>query len=167
MKSFERPKTNPPLSTLDVVLEGLAAVGVFIMFAQLIRVWSSLPEEVPTHFGASGAPDDWGSKSTLLILPMVALVIYAGFTILSRFPYIFNFPVKVTETNYLTQYRLAKTLLSFVKVTVIGLFLFIQIFTIRIAFGEAAGLGVLFLLLTLAASFVPIVVYLVLASRAK
>jgi len=167
MKHTERTKINPPLSTLDIVVEGLAAVGVIIMFAHLIMAWSSLPDMAPTHFGASGKPDDWGSKSTMLILPMVVLAMYAGLTILSRFPHIFNFPVTLTESNAVRQYKLAKSMLSFLKMSVIGVFLYIQVFTIRTAQGEAAGLGMMFLIFTLVGTFIPIVVYMILASRAK
>ena len=167
MKQSERPKTNPPLTTLDVVIEALAAVCLIIMFAQLIKVWSSLPDQVPTHFGANGKPDDWGSRSMMLILPMVVLVMYSGLTILSRFPHTFNFPVTITENNFEKQYKMAKTLLSFVKLSVIGIFLYIQVFTIRTAQGESAGLGVPFLIFTIVGTFIPIMVYMILALRTK
>ncbi len=167
MKEVYRPKINPTLSTFDVILEGLAATALIVMFVYLFKAWPSLPDEVPTHFNAAGVPDDWGSKSSLLILPIVVLVMYAGLTILSRFPHTFNFPVKITETNATRQYALAKSLLSFVKLDVLAIFLYIQTFTIRTAQGEAAGLGVWFIVYSMGGTFVPIIIYFVLASRAK
>ena len=167
MKQTERPKINPPLSAFDIVLEGLAAVAIIYMFVQLIMTWATLPEQVPSHFNASGKADDWGSKSSMLILPMVAVVMYTGLTVVSRFPHTFNFPATLTESNALKQYKLAKSLLSFLKLSVIGVFLYIQAFTIRTALGEAAGLGITFLVFTLLGTFIPIVVYMILAARAK
>jgi len=167
MNPSERPKINPPLSVFDIILEGLAAVAIIYMLAQLIITWPKLPEEVPTHFNASGQADDWGGKSAMLILPMVALVMYAGLTILSRFPHLFNFPVPLTENNTVRQYRLAKSLVSFVKLDVLAIFLYIQSFTIRTATGEATGLGVWFIAYTMGGTFIPIIIYFVLASRAK
>jgi uncharacterized membrane protein len=167
MKQSERPKINPPLFVFDIVLEGLAAVAIIYMLVQLIMTWPTLPEQVPTHFNSSGLTDDWGSKSSMLILPMVALVMYVGLTVLSRFPHIFNFPVPLTEHNAVRQYHLAKSLLSFIKLDVLAIFLYIQSFTIRTAMGEAAGLGIWFIGYTMGGTFIPIIIYFVLASRAK
>jgi hypothetical protein len=167
MKQTERPKINPSLSVFDIVLEGLAVVAIIYMLVQLIMTWPTLPEKVPSHFNASGKADDWGSKSSMLILPMVALVMYTGLTVLSRFPHIFNFPVPITENNAVRQYRLAKSLLSFVKLDVLAIFLYIQASTIRTATGEAAGLGIWFIAYTMGGTFIPIIIYFVLASRAK
>ena len=46
----------------------------------LLRAWSSLPEEIPVHFGISGRPDRWGRRWQAWIIPCVALVIYAAFS---------------------------------------------------------------------------------------
>lgn len=46
----------------------------------LLRAWSSLPDEIPVHFGISGRPDRWGRRWQAWIVPCVALVIYGAFS---------------------------------------------------------------------------------------
>ena len=38
--------------------------------------WSSLPAEIPQHFGASGRPDATGARWTILVLPAVGVILY-------------------------------------------------------------------------------------------
>lgn len=55
----------------------ILAVLILSPLVYLALVWSSLPDEVPLHFGADGQPDRWGSKSTLIYLPgLLPLGIY-------------------------------------------------------------------------------------------
>jgi len=44
----------------------------------LATIWNSLPAIVPTHWGVGKQPDDWGSKNTLIIMP----VLFGGMTLL-------------------------------------------------------------------------------------
>ena len=164
---MERPKINPPLTTLEIMLEGLAAVFVVWMIASLIKDYPSLPQEVPTHFNAAGQPDAWGGKSTILILPLVTIVFYVGLTVLNRFPYIFNYPVEITAENAERQYRLAKTLVTMLKTVITGAFLFIHIRTMDVAQAKATGLGLSFIFLILGGTFIPIIIYMILALKNK
>jgi len=100
-----KPKINPPLRTTDVIIEALAAICLIYMVTQLIIVYPGIDHQVPTHFGSSGKPDAWGSKTSLLLIPVVSIVIYAGLTVLNKYPYIFNYPVPITEENASKQYR--------------------------------------------------------------
>ena len=45
------------------------------------------------------------NKTTLIILLVISIVTYIGLTLLNKFPYIFSFPVKVTEQNRLILYK--------------------------------------------------------------
>lgn len=47
----------------------ILAVLILSPLVYLALVWSSLPDEVPLHFGINGEPDRWGSKITLIYLP--------------------------------------------------------------------------------------------------
>ena len=48
---------------VTIVAMVVAIVGIVIM-----------PDTIPTHFGPSGAPDDWGSKYTVLMYPGILLL---------------------------------------------------------------------------------------------
>lgn len=46
----------------------------------LLRAWSSLPDEVPVHFGMSGHPERLGPRWQAWIIPLVALIVYGAFS---------------------------------------------------------------------------------------
>lgn len=162
-----KPKINPPLQTMDIKLEGLAGICMIYLITQLIIEYPELNKKVPTHFGANGMPDAWGSKSSLFILPIVAIVLYAGLTILNRFPHLFNYPLTITEQNAEKQYQYAKTMISALKLTTVGLFLYIQLQTINVANKTQIGLGTHFLIVLIIGLFLPIIAYFVVAFRNK
>lgn len=162
-----KPKTNPPLNTVDILIEALAALCLIYMVTHLIVEYAGLEDKVPTHFNANGIPNSWGSKSSLLIFPISAIVLYTGLTVLNRFPYVFNYPVTIHEQNAEKQYQYAKTLISALKFTTIGLFLYIQLQTINVANEMQVGLDTHFLIVLIIGLFIPIVVYFVIAFRNK
>ncbi len=52
----------------------------FLVVSFLVTIYGIivLPSTIPIHFDASGNPDDYGSKFVLLLLPIAALLTYAG-----------------------------------------------------------------------------------------
>ena len=164
---MKNPKINPPFTPTDVIIEGLAAICLVYIIAQLIIEYPDLNQKVPTNFGGDGMPDSWGSKSALLIFPISAIVFYTGLTALNRFPHLFNYPVTISEQNAEKQYQYAKTLISALKFTTIGLFIFIQNQTINIANEMTVGLNIQYLVVLIIGSFIPIVVYFVIAFKFK
>ena len=56
----------------------LLAVTVFV----LIR-WSSLPEQIPSHFGAAGQIDGYSGKSGLIVLLVFGWIMYVFVTVCS------------------------------------------------------------------------------------
>lgn len=61
---------------IEITAAGLAVMPSLL----LLRAWSSLPDEIPVHFGFSGYPDNWGSRYQAWIVPGVALIIYGAFS---------------------------------------------------------------------------------------
>jgi len=162
-----KPKINPPLRTVDIIIEALAAICLIYMIVQIIIAYPSLAQSVPTHFGAGGKPDAWGEKSSLLIIPVVTIVIYVGLTVLNKYPHVFNYPVPITEQNASRQYQYAKSLLSTLKFTASGIFLYIQLQTVYVAKQIQSGLGTYFLVLIVIGTFIPIIIYFVIAAKNK
>lgn len=162
-----KPKINPPLTTFDFIIEAIGAICLIYMIVQLIATYPGLDDRIAIHFNASGQPDGWGNKSSMLILPVVTIVMYAGLTTINQFPYLFNYPFEITEKNVVRQYQLAKSLIIVLKAGVTGLFAYIQLQTINVSSGHASGLGAIFIFLVLILTFLPIISYFVLASRSK
>jgi len=162
-----KPKINPPLRTVDIIIEALSAICLIYMIVQLIIEYPTLGQSVPTHFGTGGSPDAWGDKSSLLIIPIVAIVLYTGLTVLNKYPHIFNYPIAITEDNASRQYQYAKSLLGTLKFSTTGLFLYIQLQTISVAKQIQSGLGTYFLVIIIIGSCIPIIIYFVIASKNK
>ncbi|HLV26418.1 MAG TPA: DUF1648 domain-containing protein [Gemmatimonadales bacterium] len=67
----------------------LQYLQVFLLFCWMgasILLWPSLPEKLPVHFGASGAPDAWADRSLFswFGLPMIGLAMVLLMYALSR-----------------------------------------------------------------------------------
>ena len=121
----------------------------------------NLPERIPTHFNIAGEPDGYGSKSTLWILPVTAVIMYIGMTILELFPHIYNYPVEITPENAVRQYRIATRLIRILKTIIAILFSFLSYQTIKTALGITGGLGKVFLPVSLLITFGVIIIYVV------
>ena len=75
-------------------------VLLVIYMVWFVYRWRQLPQTVPLHFGFDGTPDRWGGKESLWMTPALALAVFAGLTVILRFPGIWNTGFKpVTEEN--------------------------------------------------------------------
>lgn len=162
-KNYGR-KDNPPVIDLprtywDWFFDTASLGGLILMASSLIYFWPLIPETIPTHFGFSGEPDAWGSKSTLLILPVTSLALYLLLTVIGFFPRTYNYPFKITEKNALAQYELARALLGWLKVEIICFFSLIVWQTIMISLGKAHGLGAVSIILFIAVVFGTVGIY--------
>ena len=143
----------------DLIVEIAAIVSVLALWILVAATYSELPDVIPVHYDATGQADAYGDKSKILELPVIATVLYAGLTILSRFPQIFNYPVRITENNASMQYRNAARMLRCVKFSIVLIFGGIVLQTIRNVGGHTEGLGTWSLPVTLAIIFVPVIYF--------
>lgn len=162
----DQPKIVPPRTSFQQMLNSLALVALIGFVIFFLLKWPGLPDPIPRHYNAAGEPDAYGSKYTLMILPLLAIAIYFTFNYLNQKPYIFNYPVKITEENAEQQYTLAMNMMSALSTGVILTFFYISWRTVSIANQEASGLGWWFMPAFLLLTFVPIIIYLV-QSKAK
>lgn len=56
---------------------GLLALAGSALFLGIY--WRHMPDAIPTHFNAAGQIDTWGSRSTVLLLPIVGAVAFGMF----------------------------------------------------------------------------------------
>jgi len=99
------------------------------------------------------------------MLPVVALVIYAILTLISRIPEKFNYPVKITPANARKQYILGTRLLRYLKLAIVLMFFFISYKTVMVAMGNSDGLGIWFLTVFIGVILGPVIIYFILAQR--
>jgi len=58
------------MNTFDLKKEIPLWILVALPMIYLASIWGTLPETVPIHFNAKGEADGWGSKTTLIWLPL-------------------------------------------------------------------------------------------------
>jgi uncharacterized membrane protein len=132
----QRPHIRPPLTRSEVIAIAGAIAGILFTFIPLALWWPSIPDIIPTHFGLNGQPDAYGSKATLFIFPAVSLAVTILLQTLCRFPWVFNYPVRITQQNATRQYTAGRTLLRWVN-AIVWLFAGIQWEALQIARGAA------------------------------
>ena len=146
-------------SPFDWLLEGVSLTGLLASFALAAGAWSTLPDVVPTHFGISGAPNGWGSKQTIWLLPGIGLLIYLLLSVAAHYPRFVNLPFAV-DRNAPEVQRIIFRLLASSKAVTMLLFAYIVRGQIQLAINRGDNLGILLLPLFLAATTVPFIVYL-------
>ncbi|TFH64658.1 MAG: DUF1648 domain-containing protein [Candidatus Zixiibacteriota bacterium] len=163
----KQPKLEIPRTRLEIYCEVVAAVAVALVFIYLSTTWTGLPDKVPTHFNFAGTPDDWGSKYSLLLLSGITFVLYAGLSILSRFPHIYNYPFAITDVNRQRQYLLARQMITALKAELVCVFVFMTWQTIGVAQGKAENLTGWFMPVFLVVVLGTVIIYFVKAYRAR
>ncbi|MEI6062291.1 MAG: DUF1648 domain-containing protein [Bacteroidota bacterium] len=121
-----RPVLKPVRSIPDYFLEAIALLGLLACWILPLIVFQKLPDTIPTHYGLNGQVDDWGSKWSIFILPFINLFLFTGLRILSLYPNIYNYPVKVNEENALDLYTKGSRLIRIINMIIVLVFLFIE-----------------------------------------
>jgi len=163
----ERPVIKLHLSKLDKGLEIAAIIMIVLLWALTCIAYFRLPYTIPTHFNFSGVPDDFGSKTTLIVLPVIGTVIFAGLTLLNRYPHIFNYGSDLTWENAEQRYTNATRMIRFLKLAIMIIFSMIVLFTYLTATGKARGLGAWFLPFVLLFMLSPTIYFIIKGSKRK
>lgn len=128
----------------------------------LAVIWDRIPDEIATHFDYAGNPDSYGSKSSIIVLPIFAWLLYGIMVFVELIPGAWNTGVKVTPENSERVYGIIKSMLVFLKLYIVILFTVITIFS---ALGK--GLPVWLLPVELIVIFGTIIVSIVRLYRAR
>ncbi len=162
-----RPKIKLEFTITDKVVELISLILLILLWVIALINFSSLPSAIPSHFNFAGKIDSYGSRGTIFLLPAIGTAIYAVFTLLTFFPHIYNYPVKITPENAAAQYRLAVSLLRYLKAGIQTLFLVILFMVIRTSFGEPNNLNLLVFAVLILFIFAPLIFFIVKMSRLK
>jgi len=144
-----RPKIKVPYQSLDIVLECISIVLVVLMWLYLLTEYPNLPDIVASHFNAKGEPNDYGSKTFILILPSIATLMYLGLFVLNRYPHLHNYMVNITENNALKNYRFSTRIVRIFSTLIMVLLAYITFQIVEGAKNQTFLLG---------SSFLPIVI---------
>ena len=162
-----RPKIKLNLSPLDKIVEFTSKIFLVAMWVLTLYVFPKLATTIPIHFNGIGQADNYGDKSTLLILPIIATIIYFVLTLLNKYPHILNYRVNITEDNAHRQYTIATRMLRFTKLAIQLIFSLIILLTYLTSIGVTNGLGNWFLPLTLGLLLTPTIISIIQSLRRK
>lgn len=117
----------------------IAALCAFLAIPALTLIcYDALPATIPIHFGPSGAPDGFGSKSTLIVLAGIDTVVFAILSTTPFFPNSINMPGPRTPESIQTGIAMTRIL----KLEVMLFMAYVTRMIIQTAHGSANGLGV-------------------------
>jgi uncharacterized membrane protein len=142
LQAGPEPSLALPYVALVVgVIGGLIAVGYAAVY------YPALPAKVPTHFGASGAPDAWRPKSVaaVMLLPLMSLFIGIGMGVISiltaRAKRAVRYPKTAVSLEAQLRFRTAVTRMTSTIAILVGIALSsMSISSVRVGLGLAKGL---------------------------
>ncbi|WP_060679023.1 DUF1648 domain-containing protein [Virgibacillus halodenitrificans] len=120
------PKVDFTVSKWNAVLNLLSLFFIICSFIYVFTIYKELPDQIPIHFNAAGDPDNWGSKATIILMPLIALILYVPLYFLSKHPHVFNYPFKVTEGNARSIYPLAQLFMTVINFEMVVMFTYLS-----------------------------------------
>ena len=157
----ERPKIKVGLTLFDLIIEIAGIVAVLAIWISVSITYSGLSDIIPLHYNGLGQVDRFGEKSSIFILPVLATVLFVGMTILSRFPHVSNYLVRITENNAFFQYRNMARMVRCLMLAIVLVFGYLVFHTILNTGENAGGIGIWFLPVTLVIIFIPVIYFMV------
>jgi hypothetical protein len=143
-------------SGVDWLSDAICIAGLIAAFGLVWSHWAELPMRVPKHFGISGAPDGWGSKQGLWLVPSVATGLYLLLTAVSRHREIMNLPAGIDRDSPEVISVLGR-MFGMVRILLVLTFLYLTWASVSTALGQSTGLGMLFLPATVGALLTTVV----------
>lgn len=160
-----RHKINLHLTLADKITEAIGWIGIIGIWVFTLLNYAELPEQIPIHNNLAGEADNFGSKSYIILLPVIATVLFLGMTLLNKYPHRFNYPSIITPHNAVAQYTNATRMIRFLKVSIVLIFGLLVYETLNYVDGDVDGLGTWSFPLILALLIIPIVYFVVLGAR--
>lgn len=158
MKKKDRPKLTIERQPIDRWVDLTSLLLLILILAIPSYYYQSLPDRIPTHFNGRGEADGFGPKYMIWVLPIISLCMYAMLTFLQRIPHTFNYLQEITMDNAEKQYRGGISLMRFMKLWILGLFLYLVYASIQNALGNQEGIGRYFIVIVLVVSIgIPLV----------
>ncbi len=156
-----------PLTLLDKTLISLSVLIIAGIAIILSIVWSDLPSTVPIHFGFSGEADNYGEKSSLILLLIVMSLVYASVIFSSKL----QKNHILSDTNYkdcsLKLYKNDRLMRFVIGLEAIIIMSEIQIKTLLIVFGKINNIGGYSTLITIILIFSTLVFFYLRSQRLK
>lgn len=111
----------------NVVFNILCLIMLIGITVFLIIKWDSIPSVVASHYDFAGNVDSFGKKSSILMSPIMAWILYIVITVVSFFPGAWNTGVKVTEDNKERVYGVLLNMMNIIKTIIVFVFCYLTV----------------------------------------
>ena len=163
----DRPRIKLEMTEWDRMMDIVVLVLVVLHIVYVARSFSTLPEIIPTHFDAGGQPDGHGSRAFIWLLPGVSLFLFVALQLLSKYPHVYNYLVKITQENAEKQYRNAIQMIRLLNIVVQILFFYISYISISASKGHSVKNSAYIIPMIIVILFVFIAYYLIKSVKNK
>lgn len=143
-----------PFTPLQIASLILGALSLIATIGLLWYEWPEIDAIIPTHYGLDGQANAWGSKSSLLPLLGLDILLYLGIVILLFFPKVWNVPYRFTAETVVWTYQQLRSMLCLMSLAISLGFGYIIYASYHLN-----KLPVWFLVLFMAAIFIPLIYY--------
>ncbi len=149
----------------NILIEILAIVCLLGIFGYVIYIYQFLPQIIPSHYDSNGIANSYSDKSYLFGILTTVTLLYAGLTIVNRYPHKFNYLEQITDENRADQYAKAQLFIRVLKLIIILVFGFILIHSTQNVLNKTINLNGLVLPIILIFIFLPIIIYLIFSRK--
>ena len=120
------------LRNIRLLLEWLTFISIVALIAIFALTAGILPPPPPHLYREGGGfVAEYGMRPILLLLFLAACALIALLFLLSRFPRLYRYPVKITAGNVEVQYLLAKIMLGVAQLVCAVYFSLLMLFVYR------------------------------------
>jgi len=158
---MNNPKFKLKPKLIDNIVEIIGYSALLILIIIPFYYYKILPELIPIHFNEIGISNSNTEKYGIFAFPIIGFILFIGLSVINRYPYLFNYPVEITEDNAEKLYTHAIRTVRLLKVVIVLLFLKLVFSIVNISLGNSDGLGIWFLPIFLISIFLPILIMVV------
>jgi uncharacterized membrane protein len=138
---------NKDMKRLHLILYSSTLGVIIASFIMSVWLYSGLPATIPVHFGLSGSPDAWATRSLIYIfmVPTLNLLMYLFFLFIYRYPQYTSWPttlilMTVEETRREKIFEILRSMVSWLLFWVTLLFGYLQYTILATANGRSFGI---------------------------
>lgn len=165
-----RPVIDVPMTAAQRTMAQITWLCVTLSVICTLIAMNYLPATIPTHFDVAGKPDGYGSKMIILLLPGITLGMNLLLALICRLPaYKYNYTITITRENAERQYRMSKTFISLIRLLVVLMLTFLNMFVLYSTFRGGLNPIVMFAVISImpVAMLGAVIVYFVKAMNAE
>jgi uncharacterized membrane protein len=140
--------------------EFFAFLGAFGPVVWLARIWNTLPEQLPSHFGLDGEPNHYASRDMVLLIAGLSIGMYVLLLVMQRLPKKMNLPRRAGDADRPRVEALAVEMLGWLRLELAWTFAYLIWSVVQVGLYRSEGLGAGFIYISVGAVMGTIVWFL-------